>query len=445
MPDTNFRESDLGRAYAEHIERLSLRFAHALAVAGYDRVLVCSGCEQHVARDDQAYPYRAEPYFLQWLPLPDAPGSVIELVAGRRPRLVFVQSRDFWHAPPANPTGYWIEHFEIVTVADAREAARVLARGRGRTAAVGEPGYTISGCDSINDPELLHCLDYERAFKTSYEIHCMRRATERAVRGHVAVAGELAKGVSEFALSQAYCSACEQREIDLPYQSIVALNEHAAILHYQKLERTAPATTRSLLIDAGASYGGYAADITRTYAATGRGRFAELIAAMEELQQSLCAEVAAGVDYVDLNERAHERLAAVMRSQGLLACSAEAAFESGLTRTFLPHGLGHLLGLQVHDAGGRQIAADGSERAPPKGHPFLRLTRRLEPGFVLTIEPGIYFIPTLLDALDKRQRQSLAWRAIEELAPYGGIRIEDNLLVELHGARNLTRAAFASH
>ena len=117
--------------------------------------------------------------------------------------------------------------------------------------------------------------------------------------------------------------------------------------------------------------------------------------------------------------------------------------ETGLTGTFLPHGLGHLLGLQVHDAAGRQISPDGELRAPPDGHPYLRLTRRLEPGFVVTIEPGIYFIASLLAKLDGKMRARLDWGAVERFLPYGGIRIEDNLVIETSGRRNLTREAFA--
>ncbi|MCY3731473.1 MAG: M24 family metallopeptidase, partial [Rhodospirillaceae bacterium] len=105
-------------------------------------------------------------------------------------------------------------------------------------------------------------------------------------------------------------------------------------------------------------------------------------------------------------------------------------------------GLGHILGLQVHDAGGRLSAPDGGVAAPPPEHPFLRLTRTLQPGFVVTVEPGLYFIPPLLEPLRNGPlARAVHWRNVDALTPYGGIRIEDDVLVTDAGSRNLSRAA----
>jgi Xaa-Pro dipeptidase len=147
---------------------------------------------------------------------------------------------------------------------------------------------------------------------------------------------------------------------------------------------------------------------------------------------------------VDLNERAHVLLAGVLAEHGIVKCSAEEAYASGLTRAFLPHGLGHLLGLQVHDVGGWQRSPDGAVRRPPDAHPFLRLTRRLEPGFAFTVEPGLYFIDSLLGKLDGSAAKHIDRATVDALRPCGGIRIEDNLVVESTASRNLTREAFAS-
>ena len=127
-----------------------------------------------------------------------------------------------------------------------------------------------------------------------------------------------------------------------------------------------PAVTRSLLIDAGAEFNGYAADITRTYSASANDDFAALIASMDALQQRICAEVKPGVDFVVLHAFTHRQLAAVLREHRLVTCSADEAVATGITRGFLPHGLGHLLGLQVHDAGG-QLADDGGQEARAAG------------------------------------------------------------------------------
>jgi len=123
--------------------------------------------------------------------------------------------------------------------------------------------------------------------------------------------------------------------------------------------------------------------------------------------------------------------------------SAEAAVESGLSAVFYPHGLGHYLGLQTHDVAGLIADADGTPIPRPEGHPFLRLTRTLEAGNVLTIEPGLYFIePLLRKWRENGDVGAIAWDKVEAFAPYGGIRIEDNMVVTDGVPRNLTREAF---
>ena len=193
--------------------------------------------------------------------------------------------------------------------------------------------------------------------------------------------------------------ASGQRETELPYGNIIGLNEHAATLHYQRLRTSPPAVKRSLLIDAGAEFLGYAADITRTYSASATDDFAALIASMDSLQQRICDEVKPGVDFVVLHAFTHRQLAGLLRDHKIVTCSVDEAVATGITRGFLPHGLGHLLGLQVHDAGGRLADETGRKREPPAQDPYLRLTRTLQPGVVVTIEPGLYFIPSLLKAL----------------------------------------------
>jgi len=135
----------------------------------------------------------------------------------------------------------------------------------------------------------------------------------------------------------------------------------------------------------------------------------------------------------------------VLRDADLIQCSAAAAVEKGVTRVFLPHGIGHLLGLEVHDVGGLMRSAEGGEIERPEGHPYLRLTRVLETGFVVTMEPGVYFIPQLLQAARSDERgRHINWPRVEALARFGGIRIEDDLAVTATGCENLTRDAFRS-
>ena len=443
MPPPAAPGTDLGRLYPAHLATMQARLETTLAATGFDGLVILAGDLQVPPRDDVTYPFRVEPHFAAWLPLNRVPGAALVLAPGKKPVLLYPQEDDYWHAPARPPEGFWVRHFDIRIIhTGASESAELKKLGAG-FAVIGDAGSAEGAFRARNDRRLLARLDFERAVKTEYELACMAEASRIAARGHMRVGAAFRERLSEFALHSLYCEATEQRDAELPYSSIVALNEHGAILHYQHLERGPPAETRSLLIDAGADASGYAADVTRTWTEPG-SPFAALIDSLEELQQTLCAEVRAGIDFVTLNERAHELLAHVLSAHKLVTCSAQEAFDSGLTRTFLPHGLGHLLGLQVHDAGGRQVTADGEVRNPPAAHPFLRLTRVLEPGFVLTIEPGIYFISSLLEKMPGELRRKLNWVAVEQFLAYGGIRIEDNVVVQKNGHRNLTREAFAA-
>jgi len=429
--------------YPAHIAEMTARFSAALEATRFDSAIVYAGDEITVDRDDAAYAFVAEPYFKAWAPLTRHPGSALQFTPGKRPHLVLFEDQSFWHEPPSAPAGEWLEHFELSRAGTTQQRDDLLASGPGRTAAIG-PRHTHWLDDVVpNDTSLLSRLDLDRARKTPYESTCIAHANEIAARGHAIAQGLYAEDASEFAISLAYCEATNHRETELPYGSIVAFNEHAAVLHYQNLRHDPPGTPSSFLLDAGAAFNGYAADITRTVS-RGSAAMAALIDAVDALQRQICAELRPGVDFVAANERAHQLVAEALVRLGIVSCTADDALERGVTRTFLPHGLGHLLGLQVHDAGGRLVDASGTLRPPPPEHPMLRLTRLLEPGFVITVEPGIYFIPSLLAQLrGSSNRDVVDWRSVEALAPFGGVRIEDDVLVTSDGIVNLSRPALA--
>jgi Xaa-Pro dipeptidase len=133
-----------------------------------------------------------------------------------------------------------------------------------------------------------------------------------------------------------------------------------------------------------------------------------------------------------------------MHEIGLIKVNGDEALDAGLTSVFFPHGIGHLLGLQVHDVGGVMGDLKGGVRERPAGHPYLRLTRMLEPGVVVTVEPGIYFIDSLLTAAhdDAKRAPLIDWVVVDELRPFGGIRIEDNVVTTASKPENMTRDAF---
>ncbi len=428
--------------YTEHLNTLMRRTNRILSDTGFDALIVHAGNPLTLFMDDQDYPFKVNPLFKAWVPITDNPRCVLIYVPGARPRVLFHQPNDYWHKPAALPTAAWAESVELIPMADMAQAPSHWAK-LGRVACLGPTGAFDPAPQSLNDAGLLERLHYDRAIKTPYELACMRRATALGVRGHQAALGAFRRGASEYEAHMCYLTACAQREEEMPYNNIVAYNENAAVLHYQHLEREAPTSLRSFLIDAGAQYRGYASDITRTYAASA-GRFADLIDALNAAQLELCAEITAGRDYRDVHLSAHRILGDVMHRIGLTRLTGDEALEAGVTSVFFPHGIGHLLGLQVHDVGGVMDSVGGAERKRPEGHPYLRLTRMLEPGVVVTVEPGIYFIDSLLAAAQAGpKRTCIDWQVVDELRPYGGVRIEDNVVTTDAAPENMTRDAFA--
>ncbi len=290
------------------------------------------------------------PQFKAWVPIVDNPRSILVFVPGRRLKVLFYRPNDYWHKPAALPQAPWTAEVDLVAMEDPATAA-VHWSALGRVAFIGPEGVMAADPACVNPAELLTRLHYDRAVKTPYELECMRRANDLGARGHAAALAAFRRGESEYAAQMRYLEACAQREEEMPYNNIVAYNENSAVLHYQHLDRVAPPVLRSFLIDAGAQYRGYASDITRTYAAL-PGRFSALVDRVDTAQRALCAEIIAGRDYRDVHLSAHRRLGDVMQDIGLTKLPGQAALELGVTSVFFPHGIGHLLGLQVHDVGG---------------------------------------------------------------------------------------------
>ncbi len=439
----------LDQLYAAHLRTLMQRTDVALAAAGFDALVIHAGAPPVQFLDDQDYPFKVNPHFKAWVPILDNPRCILVYSPGARPKVLFHQPNDYWHKPAAMPQAPWAAEVDVTPMADPSKASEQWGK-LGRVAHIGTdidpnsiaPGGIEPG--ALNPADLLTRLHYDRAVKTGYELECLRRASALGARGHRAAYAAFRGGASEYEANMRYLEACAQREEEMPYNNIIAYNRNSAVLHYQHLERAAPAELRSFLIDAGAQYRGYASDITRTYAAL-PGRYANLVQAVDEAQQALCGEIVAGRDYRDVHLTAHRILGDVMYRIGLTKLPGQAALELGVTGVFFPHGIGHLLGLQVHDVGGVMGDPQGHEVKRPEGHPYLRLTRMLEPGVVVTVEPGIYLIDSLLAAAHADSRRAhIDWAVVEELKPFGGVRIEDNVAATAGAPENMTRNAFAA-
>jgi Xaa-Pro aminopeptidase len=223
----------------------------------------------------------------------------------------------------------------------------------------------------------------------------------------------------------------------LAFETIVGGGPNAAVLHF-------PPTTRPfvdgdlVLIDAGAEYRGYCSDITRTYPASGRftPEQLELYAIVRTAGVEATARCTVGTEWRDVHRTAAVIIAEGLVGLGLLRGDPETLVERGAQSVFFPHGVGHMVGLGIRDAGevlrGREVPGDE--------FPRLRMDLPLMPAHVVTIEPGIYFVPALIHDREFRERHgdAVAWDRAEAMLGFGGIRIENNVLVTANGYEVLT-------
>lgn len=433
--------SKISELYPEHIQEMQKRTKEALLRDGLDGLVIHSGQSKKMFLDDNYYPFHVNPQFKAWLPVLDNPNCWLVVNGVDKPKLIFYRPKDFWHKVPPEPNEFWAEQFDIVLLTQADAVEKHLPYDKANFAYVGEYVEVAKalGFDLVNPDRALHFLHYYRAYKTDYEMACMREANRKAVAGHKAAEVAFRNNLSEFDINQAYLKAVRQNDNQVPYNNIVALNQNTAILHYMVTENIAPDVHRSFLIDAGASFHGYAADITRTYSIE-TGKFADLIKAMDAVTLDLVDRLKPGAAYADIHVAAHQHIGRLLSEFEVVNLKGEDVVNEGITKTFFPHGIGHFLGLQVHDVGGHAADDRGTPKPPPDDHPFLRLTRTVEAKQVFTIEPGLYFIPSLLqDLKGSPQSKFINWNVVEQLSPFGGIRIEDNVIVHRERNENMTR------
>ncbi|MFN2410033.1 MAG: Xaa-Pro dipeptidase [Halomonas sp.] len=426
--------SQLYRLQQEHLTRLQRDYTALLDEHQLDSLAIYSGHANAYFADDQAPAFQTYGHFMHWVPLADVQHSWLVLRPHQRPQLYLFALADFWHLPTRLPEEPWVDEFDIHLCSD-----HVSPALDGHAAIIGDVAQLPSASlkAQLNPATLLNRLDELRIVKSGYEIACLREANRLAIAGHEAAQAAFLGASGELDIQLAYLAGSRQRESAVPYQNIIGLNDHAGVLHYQHYDTSPPRRRHSLLVDAGRRFRGYCADITRTHAGPDApALFGELIGAVHGLKDELVQGVTAGADFIALHDQMHQRLGDILIAHDLFRGSREQALAEGVTHAFCPHGLGHSLGLQVHDVAGLRHP-DGTAAPPPNDHPALRLTRTLSSGMVVTIEPGLYFIPMLLAPL-RETSLPINWTLVDHCLPCGGIRIEDNIVVTDQGPNNLT-------
>lgn len=430
--------------YRTHLESLQSEWEAILLENDLEAVVLHAGSNPLYFDDDQNPPFHANPHFLRCVPENNCEHSIVVVGVDEPLKVFWYAPDDYWYLPSTAPD--WLE--DTIACSTYGETEKQLADvvahlGQKRNVVLGPNRQLLDNLANVQEPsqKLLNQVSYWRAYKTEFEIDCIEQATEIGVLGHLAARETFRNGGSEFDIHMAYLNASEQLAHELPYPNIVALNDHCATLHYQHYDRVAPEPLNSLLIDAGGKHCCYHSDITRTYSKVDDNEFAELVNCLDKQQQVLANVIQDGMEYIAFQDKAHEVAAEVLSDCQIVHCSADSCLEQGLTRTFFPHGIGHLLGLQTHDVGGNVIDRDGTEGTPPEAHPRLRMLRTLDVNYVFTVEPGIYFIPMLLEQV--QGHKEINWPKVERLIPFGGVRIEDDVQVLENGVRNFTREAFS--
>jgi Xaa-Pro aminopeptidase len=413
-----------------------------------DGLILASAAPEMLRNGDVHHPYRQASDFL-WLTGVEAPGYALLLDPRRGEEILFVPKLTARHA-------IWLGHIpslkearaelgvaKVAPLDDLPTVLRKRLRGRAVVHADRRSLSLVRRAAPQARPSaspLQEALAELRIVKDADELALLEAASAATAAGHRAAMRGGRPGVFEYqvqadlehAFARAGCT-------EVGYGSIVAAGRNAAVLHYHANSAKARAGDL-LLVDAGAECHGYTADVTRTFPVSGRftARQRDIYEIVLAAQNRCIGKARAGTTSLDLQRLSEETLAEGLRGLRLLAGSVNELVETEAIRVFYPHGIGHPLGLDVHDAEG------GPRRRLPKPRfAKVRFRARLEPGFVITVEPGIYFMPALLHdpEVRRRQRGRVDFARAESYLGLGGVRIEDDVVIRKSGPpRNLTTA-----
>lgn len=434
------------KLYGRHLEQVLEEHREAMEAEGVDVLAIDSGGSDAKHYDDDHGPSApVAPNFVRLAPMIEKPNDHVIVVSanGDKPTLLYNTAKgDFWQkpVPPPDNLGKFFDVHEFPDSAGTRD--RIGCPPGKRLAYIGQRNFL----GSDHPKGLKSRLEWDRRFKTDFEIECIARASRTAALGHLAARDVFMGGGSELEMHTAFLEAAGATDDKLAFPSIVSLDADTAWLHRPEKDPNHRNGNRAL-VDAGTKYMGYNSDITTTWANEETGVHAvyiELLAGLEQIQRDLCALIKPGFNFTGLHETAHLKIAELLLEVGILKnCYPVEAVLKRFTTAFLPHGLGHLLGIQTHDKGGKQVDPSGGLLKPPSGdkedpmYDWLRKLNPLAKREVVTIEPGIYFFKELLKPFRNGPHSAnFNWKLIDQLD--GGMRLESDVLVLANGFRDLT-------
>ncbi len=413
------------------------RRARMAAALQLDDALLLVGAGEPVPlpeRSDQHYPFRAhaEYYYLAEL---ECPGGVVAFDPRQNERdgwVSFVpavtEGERVWEGraqPPGEPIsglGPWLE------ARRGRQIAMLGAPVRGVTA------------DAEVTSRALQRFHHGRRVKDAAELALIRRTAVATAAGFAKLKSELRPGATERALQiELEAEFFRHGATRTGYDTIIGTGPNAAVLHFPPSHRAAR-DGEFVLVDAGAEINRYMTDVTRTYVVGKPSAFQrDLYQVVLEAEQRALARCVVGAEWRELHLAAAVEMVGGLVTMGVMRGRPESLVEQEAHTLFFPHGLGHMVGLGVRDGSGQ---APGRAKSTRASLATLRLDLPLQAGYVVTVEPGLYFIPPLLNdpARRERYRDCVNWTLAEQHLHLGGVRIEDNVVVTNGAPENLTAA-----
>ena len=282
----------------------------------------------------------------------------------------------------------------------------------------------------------------QRNYKSAEEIVEIEKACDVTADMHITAMKVLRPGMYEYEVVAEMNRVAESNNCELSFATIATINGQTLHNHYHG-NKVKPGDL--FLIDAGAEVeSGYAGDMSSTIPAD--KKFTTRQREVYEIQNAMHLEsvkaLRPGIPYMDVYELSARVMVDGMKTLGLMKGNTEDAVREGAHALFYPHGLGHMMGLDVHDMenlGEIWVGYNGQPKSTQFGRKSQRLAIPLEPGFVHTVEPGIYFIPALIDMwkAEKKFTNFINYDKVETYKDFGGIRNEEDYLITETGARRL--------
>ena len=300
------------------------------------------------------------------------------------------------------------------------------------------PNLVADGKLTAPNRELLR---HARRPKDASELSLIRRAAAASAAGYAKLREHLRPGVTERALQIELEAEFARNGATRPgYGTIIGTGPNAAVLHFPPSDRAAR-PGEFVLVDAGAEIDRYMADVTRTYVVGGApsGFQRDLYQVVLGAEERAIARCVPGAEWKELHLACAVELVAGLVAMGVMRGLPESLVAREAHTLFFPHGLGHMVGLGVRDGSG---LLPGRTKDPRPSLRTLRMDLPLAEGYVVTVEPGLYFIPALINDPARRERfnDCVNWPLVEQHLEVGGVRIEDNVLVTAGAPEVLTAA-----